>query len=121
MPASKPPKSGEKDRSADQRRSRRTHALKPTRITLKDRRLRLNDISNEGIGVVIDSAAPLFFPGQRLEAIGLPLQSGMVVVNGVVSHISETATGKVCGIRFLFDGDEFEAVRRFKKECTLPE
>ena len=104
----------------NKRNNERTYALKPVRITLKDHPFQLNDISNEGIGIVLEKDGPQFFIGERLEKIPIPLQSGTVYLMGIVSHISVNANCTVCGIRFLFDGEDFPLVVQFKKECTDP-
>ena len=100
----------------NKRKNERTYAIKPTRITLKGHSYRLNDISNEGIGLVLENDVPHFVIGERLEKIPIPLQSGTVNLKGAVSHISITADCTVCGIRFIFDGDEFSSIVQFKKE-----
>ena len=51
--------------------------------------------------------------------IPIPLAGITVNLKGIVSHISVTAGGKVCGIRFLFSGDDFDAAVRFKQERTI--
>ena len=104
----------------NKRKNERTHALKPMRITLKDHLFQLNDISIEGIGIVLDKDAPQFFIGERIEKIPIPLQSGTVYLMGIVSHISVNANCTVCGIRFLLNGEDFPSVVQFKKECTDP-
>ncbi|MDF1593425.1 MAG: PilZ domain-containing protein [Desulfobacterales bacterium] len=108
---------------ADARNKRsndRTYALKPVSITLKDHPFQLNDISNEGIGIVLEKDGPQFFIGERLEKIPIPLQSGTVNLAGIVSHISVSANGTVCGIRFVFNREDFPLLVQFKKECTDP-
>ncbi|MEW6674344.1 MAG: PilZ domain-containing protein [Thermodesulfobacteriota bacterium] len=104
----------------NKRKNERSYALKPVRITLKDHSFQVNDISNEGIAIVLDKKGPQFFIGERIENIPLPLQTGTVYLMGTVSHISVNANGTVCGIRFLFSGNDFVSVVRFKKECTDP-
>jgi hypothetical protein len=102
------------------RENERMYALKPVRITLKGHPFQLNDISVEGIGIVLDKDCPQFFIGERIEKIPIPLQSGTVYLMGIVSHISVNANCTVCGIRFLFNGEDFLALVQFKKECTDP-
>ena len=106
--------------SRNKRKNERTYALKPVGIALKNHLFQLNDISNEGMGIVLDKEGPQFFIGERIEKIPMPLQSGTVFVAGTVSHISVTADCTVCGIRFVLNGDDFLAVVQFKKECTDP-
>ena len=100
----------------DKRKSKRVSALKPTRIHLKGQAFEVSDISNDGIGIVLTDDGPAFSIGERLTEIPLPLASGTVSVQGIVSHISYTAAGRRCGIHFVFDGAEYDAVLRFKDE-----
>ena len=103
----------------NKRKNERNHDLKPTSIILKNRLFRLNDISTEGIGIILEKDGPRFFIGERLEEIPIPLQGGTVNVKGAVTHISINDTCTVCGIQFLFSGDEFNSMVQFKKERTL--
>ena len=100
----------------DKRKSRRISTLKPTRICLKGQAFEVCDISNDGIGIMLTDTGPPFSIGERLPEIPLPLADGTVNVQGIVSHISYTATGRLCGIHFVFDGAEYDAVMRFKNE-----
>ena len=100
----------------DKRKAKREYHLKPTTIRLKERPMRVNDISNEGIGLALEADGPRFFIGERVEKIPLPLENGPVYLKGIVSHISVNSSGTVCGIRFQLSGDEFQTVVRFKKE-----
>ena len=104
--------------SRNKRKNERTYSLKPVRIILKDHPFQLNDISLEGIGIFLDKDGPQFFIGERIEKIPIPLQSGTVYLMGIVSHISVNANGTVCGIRFLFNGEDFLSAVQFKKEYT---
>lgn len=104
----------------NKRKDGRVYALKPTSILLKNRMLRVSDISNEGIGIVLDDHGPQFVTGERLENIPIPLDSGTVSLKGIVSHISVTAERKICGIRFDFGGTDFSVAVKFKRERTLP-
>jgi len=104
----------------NQRKNERTYALKPVRIILKDHPFQLNDISNEGMGIVLEKDGPQFFIGERIEKIPIPLKSGTVFLTGMVSHISVTSNCTVCGIRFLFSGEDFITLVQFKKECMDP-
>ena len=104
----------------NKRKGERAYDMKPTGIMLKGRVFQVNDIGSEGIGIVLEEDGPRFFIGERLEKIPIPLQSGMVNVKGIVSHISINTTCTVCGIRFLFSDDEFNAIIQFKKERTYP-
>ena len=105
--------------SHDQRRSSRVRELKSTRIRLKGSDFQVSDISNDGIGIILEDDGPHFAVGERLEAIPLPLESGTINVQGIVSHISVTTAGRTCGIHFIFRGAEYDAVIRFIQERTL--
>jgi len=100
----------------NQRKNQREYHLKPTRIALKDAFLEVNDISNGGIGVVLEKDGPDFITGERLDPIPLELTDGRVHLQGVVSHISVATDKTICGIRFLLTGDQFDTVIQFKKE-----
>ena len=63
----------------------------------------LNDISNEGIGIVVDGP-DAFFLGQRVAAIHFPAENQDIPLNGIVSHISKNDQGFLCGIRFVYSG-----------------
>jgi len=102
----------------NKRNSTRGYDLKPTAITLKDQRFRINNISNHGIGIILEEDGPRFFIGERINKIPIPLKSGSVNLKGTISHISISATGTVCGINFMFSGDEFNTIIQFKKERT---
>ena len=108
----KMPKPGSK------RKSERAYDLIPTYIDLKGRRFLVSDISSEGLGILLEDDGPRFFTGERLEKIPLPLENGTLNLKGAVTHISVTGTGTVCGIRFIFSGNEFDAIVQFIKERT---
>lgn len=103
----------------DKRQSKRNKILKAVWITIKDHPFRLHDISNEGIGILLDAKGPGFLIGERIEKIPISLQSRTVHLSGLVSHISIIADGTVCGIRFLFDTEEFLSLVQFKKEVVI--
>ena len=102
----------------DRRTSRRNYALKPTHIRLKGHEFEIHDISSDGIGLILDKDGPRFVIGERLDNIPIPLQSGTVIVKGLVSHISITTNCAICGIRFLFSSDEYKSIIEFIKERT---
>jgi hypothetical protein len=102
--------------SANKRKNQRVYHLKPTLISLKGAAFELNDVSSDGIGVVVVEGGPEFSMGERIENIPLKLQSGLVKLKGVVSHISVSTEKTICGIRFLLTDDEFDTVIQFKKE-----
>lgn len=100
----------------DKRKSGRLSELKPTSIILKGVPVEVHDISSEGIGVHIQENGPKLTNGERLEKIPIPLEQGTVHLRGIVTHISVTSKSKVCGIMFLFEGNDFKHVMQFKKE-----
>ena len=104
----------------NRRKNLRSYNIKPTSILLKDRLFRVRDISTEGLGIILEEKGPRFFIGERLEKIPIPLQSGPVILKGFVTHISVTDSCTICGIRFLFSGDDFNSIVQFKKERSLP-
>lgn len=109
-----------KTRLRNQRRTERIYDLAPTFVTLKNHSFRINDISKEGIGLVLDKDSPRFAIGERFEAIELPLETGPVMVKGVVSHISVSAAGTRCGILFLLESGQFDLITRFQEERRRP-
>ena len=102
----------------NKRKTDRSHAVKPSRIQLKGKEYRLNDISDSGVGVIVNGP-DTFFPGQRIDAIPLELNDGTIHLKGFVAHISKTESHYICGIRFILDGiEEYKSVAQFKKERT---
>ncbi len=102
--------------SGELRKNRRVYDIKPTLVRLKGYALQVDNISNDGIGLVLGPEGPHVVTGEHLDAILLPLSSGEVSVAGTVSHISITETGRRLGIRFSFNDDEFQWVMQFRKE-----
>ena len=103
----------------EKRKRRRLTALKPTFIDLKGRPLKIHDICNEGVNVALPEEGPAFAVGELLPEIPIPLESGTVNLKGVVSHVSHTGVGKLCGIHFLFEGEDYDVVVRFIHERLL--
>lgn len=105
----------------NRRQSNRTVSLKPTTVAVRGKTYRLHDISPEGIGLIIEDGAALFFSGQRIASIPVSTAAGTRYLKGVVAHISRTHIGQVCGIRFLFESaGELDHVKRFRQERELP-
>jgi hypothetical protein len=100
----------------NRRKNDRVFPLKPTRIELKGTFFLLHDINNQGLGIFLEKDGPQFVTGERIDSVPIPLQAGTVNINGIVSHLSVTSKCRICGIRFLFNGDEFKSVIQFKKE-----
>jgi hypothetical protein len=107
--------------SPNKRQAARSYALKPTHIDLMGKAYRLNDISDGGLGIIVDGPH-IFFLGQRIESIALPFCDGDVYFKGSVAHIHKTKSHYICGIRLLLTGiGEYESLARFKKERSLAE
>ena len=103
----------------NKRKSGRYYRLKPTTIHLKGSQFELNDISSEGIGIVIRENSPQFINGERLDKVPIPLKKGTIHLKGVVTHISVTSESKICGIKFQFEEGEFKYIIQFKKERII--
>lgn len=88
-------------------KNRRQAARKNTQhgpiVTIDEERFLVDNISSEGIGVVVEGP-DTFFLGQRIEAIRFPKERQDITLNGIVSHISKTDRGYLCGICFVFSG-----------------
>jgi len=104
---------------ANNRQNKRAYHLKPTKIALKGTFIELNDVSNGGIGFILQEGGPEFVTGERLDDIPLELTDGPVSLQGVVSHISVLTDKTVCGIRFTLTGDQFDAVMQFQRERAV--
>ena len=100
----------------DRRTSQRNYTLQPTRIRLKGHEFEIHDISSDGVGLILDQDGPRFAIGEHLDSIPIPLRTGTLSIEGVVSHISITASCTICGIRFLFSGDEYKSIIQFIKD-----
>jgi hypothetical protein len=98
------------------RKSKRVYDLEPTFITIKNHVFRVNDISTEGVGILLEPDAPRLVIGERLESIQIPLKRGPVMVKGVVSHISVSAAATLCGILFQLDSEQYGLIARFQDE-----
>jgi hypothetical protein len=107
------------ENSQNKRQADRLYSIKPTRIHLMGKAYRLKDISEGGLGIIVDGPYT-FFIGQRIDSIPLQLNDEAVYLKGTVTHISKTQLHYICGIRFIFSGiEEYESLARFKKERTL--
>jgi len=109
------------ENSQNKRKNDRLYSIKPTHIHLMEKAYWLNDISEGGLGIIVDGPHT-FFLGQRIDSIPLQLNDGTVYLKGTVAHINKTELNYICGIRFIFTGiQEYESLARFKKERTLAE
>jgi len=92
--------------------------------TIGKERFLINNISSEGIGVVVEGP-DTFFLGQRIEAIQFPKEKLAMIFRGIVSHTSKTDRGYVCGIRFVFSGTRDYAymedlARKYQEDVQPP-
>lgn len=102
----------------NKRKLDRLQAIEPIEINIKGNKYRLHDISEYGLGIIVDgeNSFPL---GQRIDSIPLQLNDKDVALKGVVTHISKTDINYLCGIRFIFDNiEEYKSVVQFKKEIN---
>jgi hypothetical protein len=107
----------EMKKAVENRKSERTDDLVPTLIEIRQKSFRVNDISPEGIGIILTDTSDVFHMGERLDRVILPVDGGKTALKGIVTHLSASDSKRVCGIRFLFDSSkEFDAVARFRKE-----
>ena len=92
-------------------------------VTIGKERFLINNISSEGIGIVVEGP-DTFFLGQRIEAIRFPKENPELHLEGIVSHSSKTDRGYVCGIHFVFSRTEdftfVEGLARKYQEEVLP-
>lgn len=80
-------------------------------VAIGDKRFQLNDISSEGIGIVV-AGPDAFFLGQRIDSIHFTNMDADRTLNGIVSHITKNDQGFRCGIRFVFSGSrDFKFVK----------
>ena len=87
----------------NRRQTTRTETLASAMVVIGKERFRLNDISNEGIGIFV-KGPDTFALGQRIEVIHFPIENQDMALNGIVSHISKNDQGFLCGIRFVYNG-----------------
>lgn len=105
-------------RDTGKRIVKRERSFKPTSLKISGNLYRLKDISDAGIGVIVDDDSRLHI-GQRLESIQLPMAGGDRFLAGVVVHLSESQQGLVCGIRYSLENDkDYDAAVAFRNERT---
>jgi hypothetical protein len=108
----------------NRRQTTRTETIASAMVVIGKERFRLNDISNEGIGIVVEGP-DTFVLGQRIEAIHFPTEHQDIPLNGIVSHISKNDLGFLCGIRFVYSGTgDFAFVeglaRKYREDIQPP-
>ncbi len=105
--------------SKNKRKADRLYSIKPTQIKLLGKEYTLNDISEAGLGIIVDDPHT-FFLGQRIDVIPLQINDSTVSLKGAVAHINKTVSNYICGIRFIFSGiEEYNAVGQFKKSIRV--
>jgi len=97
----------------NQRTSHRTYPPQLKKVLINDKLFLLNDISREGIGVLIENSSD-FSIGQRIMSIFLENHADVQPLIGIVNHMSQNDSGIVCGIRFDFrNSAEFDYIEKF--------
>lgn len=103
------------DGPINRRSSERIVPSEIKQILINDQSYLLNDISREGIGILVDHKV-VFFIGQRIPSIYLEKDKSALSLCGVVNHLSENQSGMVCGIRFDFrNNEEFDYVQEVNR------
>ena len=104
----------------NRRTSDRTYPPEPKKILINDKRFILNDISREGIGVLVEDSFD-FSLGQRITSILLESHADAQPLIGIVNHMSQNESGIICGIRFDFRNNiEFDYVENINQSLTMP-
>ena len=94
-------------------------AVRPAQAGLKGNEHRLNDISAEGLGIIVDGPLTLS-PGQRFDDSGLRLNDGAVWLTGIVTHITKNERNTVRGILFQHAGiEECTSAQRFRDDTPI--
>ena len=79
----------------------------------------LNDISREGIGVLVDDTLT-FHIGQRIASLYLENHQKAKPLIGIVNHMTRNESGTICGIRFDFrNGSELGYVQKFREALQV--
>ena len=102
------------------RTSDRTYPPEPPNILINEKRFILNDISREGIGVLVEDSLG-FSLGQRITSILLESHADAQPLIGTVNHISQNKSGIICGIRFDFrNNTEFDYIEKLNQSLAVP-
>jgi hypothetical protein len=103
----------------NRRTSDRTHPPEPKKILINEKRFVLNDISREGIGVLVEDSFG-FSLGQHITSILLESHADAQPLSGIVNHMSQNESGIVCGIRFEFrNNTEFDYVEKLNQTLEV--
>lgn len=105
--------------AVNRRTSNRTYPPETKNILINEKLFILNDISREGIGVLIETSRD-FSLGQRIDSIFLESHADAPSLVGIVNHMSQNDFGIVCGIRFEFRNSiEFDYVEKYRRELAV--
>ena len=103
----------------NRRTSDRTYPPEPKKILINEKRFILNDISREGIGVLVEDSFG-FSIGQRITSILLESHADAQPLIGIVNHMSQNDAGIICGIRFEFRNNaEFDYVEKLNQSLAV--
>jgi c-di-GMP-binding flagellar brake protein YcgR len=103
----------------NRRTSDRTHPPEPQKILINEKRFILNDISREGIGILVEDSLG-FSLGQRITSILLESHTDAQLLSGTVNHMSQNESGIICGIRFDFrNNTEFDYVQKINQSLMV--
>ena len=103
----------------NRRTSDRTYPPEPKKILINEKRFILNDISREGIGILVEDSFD-FSLGQRITSILLESHADAQPLIGIVNHMSQNDAGIVCGIRFDFRNNaEFDYVQKINRSLAV--
>ena len=107
-------------RDAENRReSNRTYPPETKHIFINEKLFILNNIGRNGISVLVETTRD-FSLGQRIVSILLENHADAPPLAGVVSHMSQSDSGIVCGIRFEFKNRaEFDYVEKIKGSLAV--
>lgn len=101
------------------RTSNRTYLRKSKKILINETLFILNNISREGIGVLVEGSCD-FSLGQSITSIFLENHADAQALIGIVSHMSQNEAGIVCGIQFEFrNSAEFDYVEKIKRAFEM--
>lgn len=104
----------------NRRTTDRTYPPAQKQILINEKRFILNDISREGIGVLVEDSLG-FSLGQHITSILLEDHTDAQPLIGIVNHMSQNESGIICGIRFDFrNNTEFEYVEKINQSLTVP-
>lgn len=101
------------------RTSNRTYPPEPKKILINEKKFILNNISTEGIGVLVGDSLG-FSLGQRITFILLEDHADAQPLIGIVNHMSQNESGIICGIRFDFrNKTEFDYVEKINQSLAV--